>query len=339
MKQLLILFLAFLGSSASAQTEIDVLKIWDSAPHNAFTDLVRYKGSFYCTFREGVSHVPKGRPENGKIRILKSPDCIKWKSVALLENEQYDLRDPKISVTPDERLMVIMGGSDYTTGSLLGCLTHVSFSQNGKDFSAPQPVEIEPSVKTDYDWIWRITWKDGIGYGVVYQPHQPDGEFVAQLLKTSDGIRYKLISKLDVKGKPNEATVRFDGDRIYIVIRREGPGTNGVMGVSNPPYQSWVWIDLGMKVGGPDFIFIGPDRIAMGTRLYRSDDKGGVKTGIVYMNSAGLTDHIVDLPSGGDTSYPGMVMYHGTLYISYYSSHENKTSIYLARIDIKDQKK
>jgi hypothetical protein len=36
----------------------------------------------------------------------------------------------------------------------------------------------------------------------------------------------------------------------------------------------------------------------------------------------------------GDTSYPGMVWHDGLLWIPYYSSHEEKTSIYLARIRI-----
>jgi hypothetical protein len=40
----------------------------------------------------------------------------------------------------------------------------------------------------------------------------------------------------------------------------------------------------------------------------------------------------LQLPSGGDTSYPGMVWHEGILWMSYYSSHEGKTSIYLARI-------
>jgi hypothetical protein len=41
---------------------------------------------------------------------------------------------------------------------------------------------------------------------------------------------------------------------------------------------------------------------------------------------------VLELPSGGDTSYPGMVWHEGILWMSYYSSHEGKTSIYLARI-------
>jgi hypothetical protein len=35
---------------------------------------------------------------------------------------------------------------------------------------------------------------------------------------------------------------------------------------------------------------------------------------------------------GRDTSYAGMVLHQGLLWISYYSSHEEKTCIYLAKV-------
>jgi hypothetical protein len=41
---------------------------------------------------------------------------------------------------------------------------------------------------------------------------------------------------------------------------------------------------------------------------------------------------VLTLPSGGDTSYPGLVWVEGQLWISYYSSHEKPTSIYLAKV-------
>jgi hypothetical protein len=229
---------------------------------------------------------------------------------------------------------VIMGGSDYTTGKLGGCLTHVSFSENGRQFTRPQPVVIDAGVRSDFDWIWRITWFKGNGYGVVYQPNQPDGEIATRLVVTNDGIHYQLVTNLDLTGKPNEATVRFDGERMYVIIRREGAIANGLIGMSDPPYRSWKWTDLGMKLGGPEFVFTGPGRIALGTRLYRSSEQGGAKTGVVFMNTAGKTDRILELPSGGDTSYPGMVIRRGKLYMSYYSSHEDKTSIYLTMIKL-----
>ena len=49
---------------------------------------------------------------------------------------------------------------------------------------------------------------------------------------------------------------------------------------------------------------------------------------------SGRLTEFLRLPSGGDTSYPGMVYHEGLLWVSYYASHEGKTSIYLARVDL-----
>ena len=40
------------------------------------------------------------------------------------------------------------------------------------------------------------------------------------------------------------------------------------------------------------------------------------------------------LPSGGDTSYAGLAWHEGLLWVSYYSSHEGKACIYLAKVKI-----
>ena len=47
---------------------------------------------------------------------------------------------------------------------------------------------------------------------------------------------------------------------------------------------------------------------------------------------SGSLEEFLKLPSGGDTSYPGLVVHERLLWVSYYSSHEGKTSIYLARV-------
>jgi hypothetical protein len=46
----------------------------------------------------------------------------------------------------------------------------------------------------------------------------------------------------------------------------------------------------------------------------------------------GKLSECLKLPSGGDTSYAGLVLHEGLLWVSYYSSHEGKTSIYLAKV-------
>ncbi|MBT6103104.1 MAG: exo-alpha-sialidase, partial [Verrucomicrobia bacterium] len=83
---------------------VGVQKIWDAAPHNAFTDLERFNGSWYCAFREGHGHAGGG--DYGKIRVIASNNGTAWKSVALLQTKRVDLRDAKLSITPTGELLL-----------------------------------------------------------------------------------------------------------------------------------------------------------------------------------------------------------------------------------------
>lgn len=324
----IILFFIFSGPFFAYGQTPEVRKIWDQAPHNAFTDLIRYKSHFYCTFREGESHVPHDTTENGIIRIIRSKNGKNWKSVASLKSSHYDLRDPKLSITPGNKLMVLMGGSHYKNGQNLEQQSHVSFSSDGLHFNQPQPVSIEESVRTTHDWIWRITWKGNNGYAVVYQTRFPDNTWKTRLLKTTDGVTYEHLCELDVGSKPNEATIRFDGEQMFVLVRR-GNGANGMLGKSFPSYRDWKWHELDFRLGGPNFIFLPNDMLCIGSRHYKSS---GAQTALFITDRKGNLQKTIDLPGGGDTSYPGLVSFKGNIWISYYSSHEEKTSIYLTKI-------
>jgi len=65
---------------------VEVRKIWDRAPHNAFTDLVRFKGKWFCVFREGTAHVSP----DGALRVITSKDGKDWVSAALLTQPKAD---------------------------------------------------------------------------------------------------------------------------------------------------------------------------------------------------------------------------------------------------------
>src|SRR6476661_6819732 len=88
--------ITFFADSAFAAAEsaqiVEVRKIWDQAPHNAFTDLIRFEGNWFCVFREGRAHVSP----DGALRIITSKDGKTWSSAALLKHAQADLRDAKI---------------------------------------------------------------------------------------------------------------------------------------------------------------------------------------------------------------------------------------------------
>jgi hypothetical protein len=307
---------------------VKVNKIWSNDKYNAFTSLISFKGGFYCAFREGESHV---FGKDGLIRIISSEDGINWKSVALLEKNGYDLRDPKLSITPDGRIMVIIGGSVYRSKELVSRLSHVSFSnRSGKNFSAPQPISFSSDTNSDMGWLWRVTWYNKVGYGVTYQN---GNEWTISLLKTIDGVKYDLVTRLQVNGNPNETTVRVmpDGEML-MMVRRESDNLEGMWGRSTPPYKEWKWSSMGTRLGGPDFIPLSNDLLVAGTRLY---SKEASYTAVFAGDRSGNFRKILVLPSGGDTGYPGFVHIDNKLYVSYYSSHEGgKASIYFAEIPL-----
>src|SRR6476659_5273773 len=120
------------ASPPEAPQLVSAVKIWDRAPHNAFTDLIRWRNRWYCTFREAEAHVGG----DGKLRVLESADGQAWEPAALIAEEGIDLRDPKLSITPDDRLMIVAGGSVYLgTKTLKGRQPRVAFSSDGREWT------------------------------------------------------------------------------------------------------------------------------------------------------------------------------------------------------------
>ena len=329
-----ILFLTLFTTRVHSQSSngIEVSKIWDQGLHQAFTDLVRFNNAFYCVFREGSAHV-KGW--DGKARILKSTDGKNWKSVALLTQDGKDIRDPKISITPDNRLMVLMDVEGNDSGKVNSRKPFISLSDKlGNNFSAPKESTVDPTIVSFSDWLWRVTWYKGTGYTIDYQA---GGHFI---LKTRDGSSFEKLSKIDIGGYPNESTIRFDKKgKMYVLIRREQADKMGVMATSNPPYQDWKFDTLKQRLGGPNFIFLDDNTLLIGSRLYPANEVAGEgltrhRSALFVTDLKGNIKKTIELPSGGDCSYPGLVIYNDKLWYSYYSSHEGKTSIYLATIPL-----
>ena len=316
----MLLFSLMIGLANGSKPElVQTQRIWDTAPHNAFTDLVHWNGSFFCAFREGKGHAG----DKGKLRIIVSVDGEQWRSAGLLATDEYDLRDAALSITPDNRLMVL-GGAQQNLEGKRSTGTFVSFSTDGQSFSKPQIV-IPPGR-----WLWRVTWHGDTAYGVAYGGNE--GQPSSSLLKTKDGVHYETVveSLLSGPGWPTEARIRFAEDgTAYCLHRRDGKPATAQFGTAQAPYTGWTWRDLGARLGGPNFMQIPNGEWIGAGRLY----DGGARTELVRLDpSEGAMTPILRLPSGGDTSYPGMVWHNGMLWVSYYASHEGKTNIYLAKV-------
>jgi hypothetical protein len=309
---------------------ISVQKIWDLAPHNALTDLIRFRDKWFCVLREADEHAKS----DGRLRILSSEDGLAWSSASLVIERGVDLRDPKLSVTPTGQLMLLAGGTIRNPEKVYQYMqSRVAFSEQGIEWSPFQPI-LEP-----HEWLWRATWHLGKAYGVSYAFSDPKNfrkEWLVKLFESSDGINYNLITSWDIIGYPNEATVRFlqSGDMVAL-LRRDMKFDNAAwIGISSPPYSEWSWKAARQHFGGPNFIVLPNDTLWAGGRVLWNTPYGQFEqTALATMDLDNIYPQLI-LPSSGDCSYPGMVFHEGILWMSYYSSHESNTAVYLARIAI-----
>ncbi len=324
---------AVLQAQAPAAPKAELLtvkKIWDQGQHNAFTDLIRFDNLFYCCFREAAASVGG----EGKIRILTSFDAATWASVALVASPGVDLRDPKLGITKDKRMILFMSGALYKGTTLESRQPRVCTSTDGRNWSPP-----EKSL-SDGDNLWRSVWHEGEAkfYGTVFNDHpntagpKPEAEWTEKLFTSNDGKVWALSAIWDIKGQPNEATVRLlpSGD-MAALVRREAGDKTSLIGMAKAPYREWTWASSGVLVQGPNFIAL-PDGRLIATGRGRGTTPGA-HTMLYAMTASSLTP-ILELPSGGDCSYPGMVFHEGLLHLSYYSSHEGKTAIYFAKVRV-----
>ncbi len=313
--------------TAEQKYVVSIERIWDRAAHCAFTGLVPHGGYLYCTFREGTGHIPG---LNGAIRVIRSRDHSNWESVALLEERHVDLRDPKLSITPDGRLMVNTGASYYHGTKRLKIESRVAFStSNGSSFGPPQKVILPEDIVTGSDWLWRVTWHGGMAWGCV--PQTVEDTRVLRLVRSTDGIEYEEVATIPVPGA-NETTLRFLPDETMVaMIRTAAKPPLGKIGTAKPPYRDWTIRDSNERFGGPNFVRLPGGALLAASRDY--EPKTHTELWWLDLDSAKFSG-LIAFPSGGDNSYPGLVVDEpaGRLYVSYYSSHEGRAAIYLATL-------
>ena len=152
------------ASAAAADTASDVklprVRVasvrlaFHNGEHNAFTDLVRFKGKFYLTFRS----CPDGHMVHptASIIILVSDDTKEWRQVHRFHVEHRDTRDPHFLVFRD-KLFVHTGTwysgpttiavKDYDLNKHLG---YAAWSDDGMKWHSPVMLE-----GTFGHYIWR----------------------------------------------------------------------------------------------------------------------------------------------------------------------------------------
>ena len=107
----------------------------------------------------------------------------------------------------------------------------------------------------------------------------------------------------------------------------------GAIGLSKAPYREWTWTPLRQPLGGPNFIELPDGRLIAGSRGF------GAQPGphmVIYKLTPTTLEPLIELPSSGDCSYPGLLWHDDFLHVTYYSGHEGgKAAVYYAKLKLK----
>ena len=311
---------------------LSLRKIWDKSKHSAASDILRWQNLWYVAFRTGDT----AAGSEGQIQILTSFDTVTWSPVSVVSEKGVDLREPKLEVTKEKRMILFMEGVTYDRGMLASKQPRVTTSTDGKNWVPPQ------KYLTEGDWMFRPAWheKEQKFYGVSYHTHpttpgpKPEKEWTAKLYSSLDGKVWQLTAPWQITGLPKESTVRvMSDDTMVALIGRDGGDKRGAFGTAKPPYSEWTWKPLEVPVMAPNLVLL-PDGRVIGASLGFGATPGGHV--VIFEIKEGAFVPLLELPSAGECGHPGLVWNESQLVVSYHSSHEDKKpAIYFAKVRLK----
>lgn len=337
-----------------------VRRIYEDGWHNAFTDFRFFKGRYYICFRNGLSHVS---PE-GKAVVIASNDLVDWRRTGVPVNTTGDDRDPHMVATEDRLIMYVGSVTRPDPDDMVRVIrSHCAYSEDGVTWTEPR------QVYRDGFWLWGVGRGIDRFYGLAYgnEPGVWDQKPTElHLLQSTDGLEWERVSVVTRNG--SEATFRITDAGAMRIAIRGGDENRFILASAEPPYTDWRLQDLGAVIPAPRLVVAGGREYVIGRQHVREPDgpdqpgvpsgpggpggPGGPevaapgriverRTSIWRVEEDGVV-HVIDLPSGGDTSYVGAVHHEdGALLLSYYSQHEVETgekhflypaNIYLAKV-------
>lgn len=337
-------FLAAFTCAGAAPPTVKVesiRRVFHNGEHNAFTDLCRFKGDLYLTFRS----CPDGHmvhPTASALILRSKDEGATWEEVHRFSVKDRDTRDPHFLIFKD-RLFVYTGTwwsgpatipvAEYDMNKHLG---YAVSSADGSNWSDPVLLE-----GTFGHYIWRAAAHGDKAYlcarrkpGFEIGPKGEGEKIQSLMLESDDGLVWRKRAYF-AETAGDETAFLFEDDGSLLAVGRHGGGKNAQVIRSTPPYLEWQRESLDRPIGGPLVTKWG-DHTLVGGRKTTTDR--GAKTSLYWLVGNDLHE-FVEFPSGGDNSYPGFVALSSTrALVSYYSSHEKDeaghpiTAIYLAEL-------
>ncbi len=314
---------------------VEVHKIWTPDRHCMRTDLVRYRGQWFCGFQDSNHLVGKKQ-----ISIIHSKDGRSWKSAA--ELSKTGLPCSRFTVKSNEHLMLFSAadsGDPKAKDRSIGWS-----SQDGFDWTA-----YEPAIEGD-SRLGRMAWHEDRWFGVAGGYKTRRG--TSSLVTTTDSKTFKTHVSDFPTGLYYEASIVFSqADTAYCLLSKwqtaEQIKPHAQIGSAVPPYHKWSWKQLDEWLVDPNMIALPDNRLVVAGRKYDpSTSLAFPKLSQITLWSlepvSGKLTEMLSIRSGTDLftcGSPGLVWYDDHLWISYNSSHEldnskSRTLIYFAKVKL-----
>jgi hypothetical protein len=325
------------------------LEHWDVVAdglHNSNTDMILWRGDFLLVHDARPYHF--GSPE-ARLVLRRSTDGRRWEELARFQVPGKDIRDPKLALIGGRlHLYALPNSGKMATpeGTLLAT------SEDAVHWTPLEP--IEPA-----GWLlWRPKSNDGGKTWYVPAYWKDHGKSI--LLRSNDGRDWEQVSVIQEGNGNDETDIVFLPDGRLLATTRLEVTPDTVLGhydgrtgihVAAPPYTEWSTHESRLtRLDGPNLFALDGEVFAVAR--YQPDPNGFLTRmgGILSRKRTSLyrvePDRLVrlsDLPSAGDTSYAGVVVHEGQLWIDYYTSRFDRdwpwlfgmplrTDIHMARI-------
>ena len=298
----------------------DVRKVFADGKHNAFTAFVKFKNQYLIAFRTAKEH----NSADGDIVVLKSTDAKEWTEALRLDIDKRDDRDPQMLVVGDTLIMYVasMKGPDL--------ITYAVTTEDGKAWGKPKPVYEEKYI------VWKPLAVGTAYYAGAHKKDEASGGKGREvhLVKSADGIAWEKVSTIRAGNWESETTLHFEKDGTCLAFLRQKYGSPQAQILeAKAPYTEWKSrpTDVAHFSGHSVRTYDGVTYLFSRDRGPKANEFGQA----IYTFADGKLAPYCRLPAGGDCAYAEAVRDGDAMLVSYYSSHEGQTNIYLAVVPLK----
>jgi hypothetical protein len=302
------------------------LEDWDVVAdglHNSNTDMILWRGDFLLVHDARPFHF--GSP-SARLVIRRSRDGHHWEELARLAVPGKDIRDPKLAVIGGKLFLYALPNDGRMATPEGTVLATSDDAIHWTPFEAIQPE----------GWLfWRPKTNDGGATWYVPAYWHAHGKSI--LLRSTDGRAWQQVSGIHEGDGNDETDIEFLPDGRLLATARLEITPDTVLGnydgqtaiaVAEPPFTTWTTARSRLtRLDGPNLFAL--DGTIFAVARYQPEPNGFVTRmgGILSRKRTSLyrvePDRLVrlsDLPSSADTSYAGVVVRDGALFVDYYTS-------------------